>query len=69
MKFTLEIELGNDAMQTRADIEAALRKLGQNLRHMSEPPEHGDEGGIMDDNGNKVGTWEVTQTPREQAGR
>jgi hypothetical protein len=62
MQFTLTIDLGNDAMQTRADIESALRKLGQNCRYMSDPPEAGDDGAIMDDNGNKVGRWEVTET-------
>ena len=61
MKFTLEIELGNDAMQTRQDIEEALRKLGQNLRYMSDPPEDGNEGFIADANGNGVGTWRVTE--------
>jgi hypothetical protein len=60
MEFTLKIELGNDAMQTRADIEAALRNLGKNLRYMCDPPEAGDSDGIMDYNGNKVGSWEVT---------
>ncbi len=59
MKFTLTIELGNDAMQTRSDIEEALRKLGQNLRHMSDPPEAGDGCGIMDLNGNRVGRWDI----------
>jgi hypothetical protein len=61
MRFTLTIELGNDAMQTRADIEEALRKLGQDLRYMSDPPEDGDDGVVADTNGNKVGTWEVTE--------
>jgi hypothetical protein len=58
-KFTLEITLGNDAMRTRTDIEQALRELGQNLRYMSDPPESGDSGKIMDVNGNSVGKWEV----------
>lgn len=61
MKFTLEIELGNDAMQTRDDIEEALRSAGQNLRYMSDPPEDGDGGGIMDLNGNNVGKWRVSE--------
>lgn len=59
MTFTLTIELGNDAMQSRGDIEGALRKLGQNLRYMSDPPEAGDDGKIMDENGNSVGIWAV----------
>ena len=61
MKFTLEIELGNDAMQTRNDVMEALRKLGQNLRYMNDTPESGDDGGIMDTNGNTVGKWEVIE--------
>jgi hypothetical protein len=60
MKFQLEIELGNDAMQTRRDIEEVLRRTGQNLAYMCDPPEDGDEGPIFDLNGNKVGTWTVT---------
>ena len=59
MTFTLTIELGNDAMQTRRDIESALRKIGQ-LKYMSDPPAEGDDGKIMDENGNTVGKWEVT---------
>ena len=59
MKFVLRIDLGNDAMQTRADIEEVLRKLGKNLAYMSDPPEDGDEGKIQDINGNTVGEWHV----------
>ena len=61
MQFTLTIELGNDAMQTANDIEGVLRKLGQRLPYISDPPEDGDEGSIMDDNGNKVGSWSITE--------
>ena len=60
MTFNLKIRLGNDAMQTRADIEAALRDLGQNLRYMSDPPANGDGGLVRDINGNTVGLWKVT---------
>ena len=60
MKFTLEIELGNEAMQSRNDVEDALRRLGQNCKYMSDPPEDGDDGGIMDYNGNTVGKWQVS---------
>lgn len=58
-KFTLEITLGNEAMQTRYDVEAAVRRLGQNIAYMSDPPEAGDSGSIRDDNGNLVGHWAV----------
>ena len=57
MTFMLRIELGNDAMQTANEIEAVLRKLGQRLPYISDPVEAGDEGSIMDDNGNTVGQW------------
>lgn len=61
MEFTLRIELGNEAMQTRQDIENALRKLGQNLPYMSDPPEAGDDGTIHDINGNRIGEWSVSE--------
>lgn len=59
MKFTLEIELGSDAMRSRNDVEEALRKLGQNVGYMSEIPAAGDDGVIKDYYGNDVGKWEV----------
>jgi hypothetical protein len=61
MKFTLKIRLGNDAMQSRRDIEYALRGLGQNLPYISDPPEAGDDGTIHDANGNRVGEWTVSE--------
>ena len=61
MKFKLEFDLGNDAVQTRNDVEAILRKLGQNLAYMSDPPEEGDEGNIRDENGNTIGGWGIVE--------
>lgn len=58
-KFTLEITLGNEAMQTRYDVEGAVRQLGRNIAYMSDPPQAGDSGSIRDDNGNLVGHWAV----------
>jgi hypothetical protein len=61
VKFTLEIELGNDAMQTAADLQDTLLKLAQRL-HKTLPygPVRSPEGGrIMDANGNSVGTWTI----------
>jgi hypothetical protein len=60
MKFTLEIELGFEAMQTRKDLEEVLRKLGQNLMYLNEIPKVGDNGRIRVNGGNTVGKWEVT---------
>ncbi len=59
MTFTLKIELGNDAMQTPADVWEAI---GQMLKHdtfESVDPWSEDKGRIMDINGNSVGSWEV----------
>ena len=59
MKFTLTIELGNDAMQTDTDIRDVLHATAYKAR-LSNPPEDGDEGSVHDYNGNTVGKWEVT---------
>ncbi len=58
MKFTLEIELGNDAMQTGDDIRQILRNVAHIMR-ISDLPNVGDEGAFRDVNGNTVGKWEV----------
>lgn len=65
MKFTLEIKLGNEAMQTVEDVQTALAALvaGQSMtRHVAgnRTFEDGDGGKIRDLNGNTVGKWEVT---------
>jgi len=50
-KFTLRIELGNDAMQTPYDVARALQAVASRLMG-------GDEnGGIRDANGNSVGSF------------
>lgn len=49
--FTVEIELGNDAMQTGADVAAALREIADKL-------DAGIDAGIVRDaNGNEVGRF------------
>jgi hypothetical protein len=61
-KFTLEITLGNDAMQTPADVRNALMKIANRLERGQDPysPFEGEDSGkIMDGNGNSVGKWEV----------
>lgn len=59
MKFTLEIELGNEAMQTLADVAKAL----DNTQHIADADESltvGQSRGIRDINGNTVGKWQVS---------
>lgn len=53
MKFTLEITLGNDAMQEPTDVSAALIDVAIALS------KQGWDGydKIMDKNGNTVGHW------------
>jgi hypothetical protein len=66
MQFTLTIELGNDAMSDPGDIADALETTADTLRM------YGFSEGIIystivDENGNTVGKWEVTQTAAEEA--
>lgn len=65
MKFTLEIELGNEAMQFYSDITEAVIATNHRIRASSnlmaaDRPKTGDGGKIRDLNGNTVGKWEVT---------
>jgi hypothetical protein len=66
MKFTLEIELGNDAMRSHQDIRDALTqvmgKVGARQYCVKSAPSDGDGSKIIDDNGNSVGTWQVLET-------
>jgi hypothetical protein len=57
MKFTLTIELGNDAMNDNEHIAGALRAVAGKL-------EGGRDGGyILDGNGNNVGAYDITEDP------
>jgi hypothetical protein len=66
MKFTLTIELGNDAMQTAEDVGFALQARAVELINlgaasMATLSPGGDHSRIIRDfNGNPVGKWEVT---------
>lgn len=59
MKFSLEIELGNAAMQTGDDVAEALRKVAQKLADAYDGTNLPDweSGTIKDANGNAVGIW------------
>jgi hypothetical protein len=60
-RFVLDIELGNDAMQTPDDVREALQRICHvdgtlaNLTNFTDE----DEGNIRDANGNRVGKWYV----------
>lgn len=59
--FTLTIRLGNDAMQTSADVAGAINAAVYDLQGEQggyEPLTPGN-GPIYDVNGNRVGKWEV----------
>jgi len=55
-EFTLTIKLGNAAMQDYADIAEALTRLGELMA------DYGDDTptSIIDQNGNRVGEWKVS---------
>jgi len=58
MKFTLEIELGNDAMKTGNDVRGAVIESFRALPHtLALTPIH--TWTIRDINGNTVGKWVV----------
>jgi hypothetical protein len=63
MKFTLEINLENDAVATYPEIEQAITRSLQ-LYHdaisLGGLPGDEDEGIIRDEDGNQVGQWAVT---------
>lgn len=53
-RFTVRIELGNEAMRTPADVAGALRKLASKLEQ-SDVYDHT----IRDENGNTIGESEA----------
>lgn len=61
MKFTLTIDLGNDAMQTSDDIGKALADISKTMRgdHTKVLHIEGQGAKIRDVNGNTVGEWRV----------
>lgn len=58
-KFTLTIKLGNAAMQTGQDVAGALADVVRDVIHWEDLS--GMMRPIIDDNGNRVGEWEVTE--------
>lgn len=58
-KFKLVIQLGNDAMSTAQDIAGALRTLADKLGTDDYNGVLAFDGVVVDDNGNKVGSWAI----------
>lgn len=58
--FTLNIQLGNDAMSTREDVARALRAAADDVERYALIPD-GAGAVIRDDNGNTVGAWVFEQ--------
>jgi uncharacterized protein (DUF2342 family) len=57
--FQLTIDLGNDAMQTGADVARLLTDLARKLKDAYDPFAKVDGGTLRDINGNTVAKWEV----------
>jgi hypothetical protein len=64
-KFSLEIEMGNEAMQSYADIAQAVRRIFADFANRPELLQD-DSGRIYDANGNKVGTWSADEVEPEE---
>ena len=65
MKFKLEIEMGNDAMQDIRDVAVSLEALASRLRELYHDVLGGKGvtgGRILDVNGNIVGKWARTKS-------
>jgi hypothetical protein len=62
VKFILEIELGNEAMQYTGHIADALRDVVSTLDCDPVAEAIDQTGVIRDINGNTVGKWEVTES-------
>lgn len=65
MKFKLEIELGNDMMNSPTDVSVALLDIALQVRRLDELRLGPGPRGIKDDNGNSVGSWEVVDGTRD----
>jgi hypothetical protein len=58
-KFTLSIDLGNDAMQTDDEVAELLSKAARQVDGL-EYLIPGLYGNLRDENGNRVGSWQVS---------
>jgi hypothetical protein len=61
MKFTLEIELGNELMQNKAHLAHALHGVASRIVNFNHTLSGEESGRIPDENGNTVGSWQITE--------
>lgn len=57
MKFSLYIHLGNETMQTLADVSRAVVESIGKRSGINDVLEEDEQGRIVDANGNTVGQW------------
>lgn len=62
MRLVIEIELGNSAMRTKAQLLQALLKVRKAMNremNLRDKRYGANRGSVLDVNGNTVGKWEV----------
>ena len=58
MKFSVEIDLGNDAMRSELDLADALARIAKQIKFYS-ACHIATDGKVKDVNGNTVGRWKT----------
>ena len=61
MKIVIEVNMGNQAMQTYADVRRAIQCSLAVSTYGNEEPKEGDGRRIFDLNGQSVGKWSVEE--------
>lgn len=69
MKIVIEVELGNDEMQTYKQVESAVAAALTGSFDPHNTCKLGEQGHVWDRNGNKVGKWRVKRDARTNADR
>ena len=62
MKFVMEVELGNDGLQSSLDLSNVLAKVAMRLAHGHYDLTQEMDKGVMDCHGNTVGSWHLIST-------
>lgn len=62
MNLILKLDLGNDAAQTYKDLSRVMAKVSERLGRLGrDKPEDGDGATVVDENGNRIGRWEIRE--------